>query len=186
VAASVVRHDSRIGSLYLTHSWDGEVKGLKDFPAADRPPVAVVYFAFRIMVGVALLMLLVVAIGLLLLAKGRLDNTRWYLRACQVASCFGFIAVIAGWTTTEVGRQPWTIFGLLRTTDSVSPSLTGSDVMSSLALYIVVYLIIYPVGLSLMLKTVWKGPSQSDAPSPIEAGRPKAPVEALPTTEGAP
>src|SRR5450432_1050808 len=72
---------ARIGSLYLTHSWEGEVKGLKDFPAVNRPPVAVVYFAFRIMVGVALLMLLVVAIGLLLLAKGRLDNTRWYLRA---------------------------------------------------------------------------------------------------------
>jgi cytochrome d ubiquinol oxidase subunit I len=132
------------------------------------------------MVGVAMLMLLVVATGFALMAKGRLDSSRWYLRACQLGSCFGFIAVIAGWTTTEVGRQPWTIFGLLRTADSVSPSLTGADVSISLALYIAVYLVIYPVGLFLMLKMVWSGPSQRGADSPIEAGHPKRPIEALP------
>jgi cytochrome d ubiquinol oxidase subunit I len=170
----------RLGSLYLTHSWDGEVKGLKDFPADQRPPVAVVYFSFRIMVGVAMLMLLIVAIGLVLMRNERLDDSEWYLRACQFAPCLGFIAVIAGWTTTEVGRQPWTIFGLLRTADSVSPSLTGLDVTISLALYVAVYLIIYPTGLFLMLRIVWNGPSQSEPPSPIEAGHPKAPIDALP------
>jgi cytochrome d ubiquinol oxidase subunit I len=169
-----------VGSLYLTHSWDGEVKGLKDFPPDERPPVAVVYFAFRIMVGVAMLMLLVVAAGFVLMARRRLDDTGWYLRACQVASCLGFIAVIAGWTTTEVGRQPWTIFGLLRTSDSVSPSLTGPDVLISLLLYAAVYLFIYPTGLFLMLKIVWSGPSQSDPAAPVEAGHPKAPIDALP------
>jgi cytochrome bd ubiquinol oxidase subunit I len=169
-----------IGSLYLTHSWNGEVKGLKDFPANERPPVAIVYFAFRIMVGIAMLMLLVVGIGLALLATGRLEITVWYLRLCQLAASFGFIAVIAGWTTTEVGRQPWTIFGLFRTVESVSPSLTGSDVLASLLAYVGVYLIIYPVGLFLMLKIVWGGPTSGDPPAPIEAGRPKAPIEALP------
>ncbi len=88
--------------------------------------------------------------------------------------------MIAGWTTTEVGRQPWTVYGLLRTADSVSPSLTGFDVSLSLLLYMAVYLIIYPVGLYLMLKIVWKGPSEIEEHAPIEAGHPKGPVEALP------
>ena len=169
----------RLGSLYLTHSWDGEVKGLKDFPPEDRPPVAIVYFAFRIMVGIAVLMLITVGTGLVLMARGRLDDTPWYLRACQLAACLGFIAVIAGWTTTEVGRQPWTIYGLMRTTESVSPSVAGGDVLISLMLYVVVYLIIYPVGLYLMLRMVWKGPSHGEPDSPIEANHPKAPIDAL-------
>jgi cytochrome d ubiquinol oxidase subunit I len=169
----------RLGSLYLTHSWDGEVKGLKDFPADQRAPVAIVYFTFRIMVGIALLMLAVVAAGFVLMWRGRLDRTRWYLRLCQLATCFGFIAVIAGWVTTEVGRQPWTVYGLMRTADSVSPSLAGSDVLVSLLLYIAVYLMIYPVGLFVMLRVVWRGPVPSEDPIPVVSGRPKSPIEAL-------
>jgi cytochrome d ubiquinol oxidase subunit I len=169
----------RLGSLYLTHSWDGEVKGLKDFPPDQRAPVAVVYFAFRIMVGIAMLMLAVVVAGLVLMARGRLDQTRWYLRLCQIATCLGFAAVIAGWTTTEVGRQPWTVYGLMRTADSVSPSLTGSDVLVSLLLYVAVYLVIYPVGLSVMLRFVWRGPIASDEAAPVGGGRSKSPIEAL-------
>ncbi len=177
----------QVGSLYLTHSWDGEVKGLKDFPPDQRAPVAIVYFAFRIMVGIGLLMLAVVAAGFVLMARGRLDQTRWYLRLCQFTTCFGFIAVIAGWTTTEVGRQPWTIYGLMRTADSVSPSLTGSNVLISLLLYVAVYLLIYPTGLSLMLRFVWQGPLPIDEAAPIGGGRPKSAIEALasPTSETA-
>jgi cytochrome d ubiquinol oxidase subunit I len=169
----------RLGSLYLTHSWDGEVKGLKDFPADQRPPVTIVYFAFRIMVGIGILMLLTVATGLVLMARKRLDGSAWYLRFCQLMAAAGFVAVIAGWTTTEVGRQPWTIYGLVRTVDSVSPSLTGSDVLISLVLYVVVYLIIFPVGLFLMLRMVWRGPAGGEEAEAIEAGHPKAPIEAL-------
>jgi cytochrome d ubiquinol oxidase subunit I len=88
--------------------------------------------------------------------------------------------VIAGWTTTEVGRQPWTVYGLMRTADSVSPSLTGSDVFVSLLLYVAVYLIIYPVGLFAMLRIVWRGPVAADEPTPVASGRPRAPIEALP------
>jgi cytochrome d ubiquinol oxidase subunit I len=170
----------RLGSLYLTHSWDGEVKGLKDFPADQRPPVPVVYFAFRIMVGVSVLMLTVVVVGLVLMKRGTLDRSSWYLRLCQLAASFGFIAVIAGWTTTEVGRQPWTVYGFLRTADSVALSLTGSDVVISLLLYVIVYLVIYPVGLFLMLRLVWGGLAPRDLAEPIAAGRSKAPIEALP------
>jgi cytochrome d ubiquinol oxidase subunit I len=165
----------RLGSLYLTHSWDGAVQGLKDFPADQRPPVAIVYFTFRIMVGIALLMLAVVAAGFVLMGRGALDRTGWYLRLCELTSCLGFIAVIAGWTTTEVGRQPWTVYGLLRTADSVSPSLAGSDVALSLLLYVAVYLVIYPVGLLTMLRIVWRGP--------LAAGAPEAPASQAPAPE---
>jgi cytochrome bd ubiquinol oxidase subunit I len=175
----------KLGSLYLTHSWDGEVKGLKDFPPDQRAPVAVVYFAFRIMVGVAMVMLAMVLAGFYLLWRGRLDDTPWYLKLCQVTVCLGFIAVIAGWTTTEVGRQPWTIYGLLRTADSVSPSLTGANVLLSLILYVIVYLIIFPAGISVMLRFVWRGPAASEETDAIESGRPRSPIEALsPSTAG--
>jgi cytochrome bd ubiquinol oxidase subunit I len=175
-----------VGSLYLTHSWNGAVKGLKDFPPDQRAPVAVVYFAFRIMIGIAMIMLATVVTGLVLMFKRKLDQSGWYLRLCLFAPCLGFIAVIAGWTTTEVGRQPWTVYGLFRTADSVSPSLTGGNVLLSLLLYVAVYLVIYPVGVFLMLKRVWVGPLALDEEAPIEAGHPKAPIKALPAEEGAP
>jgi cytochrome bd ubiquinol oxidase subunit I len=168
----------RLGSLYLTHSLDGEVKGLKDFPADQRPPVAIVFWAFRIMIGCGLLMLTLVAVSLLLRWRGRLFDTGWFLRSALWTAPLGFVAVIAGWTTTEVGRQPWTIYGLMRTADSVPPSLTQTDVMLSLAAYMTVYLIMYPAGLLVMARLVSKGPADPDPPSEIEAGRPEQPVDA--------
>src|SRR5580658_6347433 len=177
-----------LGSLYLTHSWDGEVKGLKDFPPDQRAPVAVVYFAFRIMVGVATLMLVVVVAGLALMARRRLDNTAWYLRLCEFTICLGFLAVIAGWTTTEVGRQPWPIYGLMRWAAFVSPSLTGANVLLSLLLYVVVYLVIFPTGIYTMLRFVWRGPAATEDDAPVVSGRPKSPIDALvpATSEKAP
>jgi cytochrome bd ubiquinol oxidase subunit I len=177
----------KLGSLYLTHSWNGAIKGLKDFPPDQRAPVVVVYFSFRIMVGIGLLMLAVVATGLVLLARKELDRTAWYLRLCQFTTGLGFLAVIAGWTTTEVGRQPWTIYGLMRTADSVSPSLTGANVLLSLLLYVAVYLVIYPVGVSVMLRIVRSGPAASEDAAPIGSGHPRLPIEALgaTTSEGA-
>src|SRR6202035_2408210 len=121
----------------------------------------------------------VVTTGLVLLARGKLDQTVWYLRLCQLAACFGFVAVISGWTTTEVGRQPWTIYGLMRTADSVSPSLTGPDVLLSLLLYGVGYLAVYSVGAGIMLRLVWRGPAGEDEVAPIVSGRPHAPIDAL-------
>ncbi len=118
-----------LGSLILTHKLDGEVKGLKDFPADQRPPVAIPFFAFRIMVGCAMLMLGIVLLGGWLRWRGRLTDTPLFLLLCQLALPIGFVAVIAGWAVTEVGRQPWTVYGLLRTAASVSPSLTGRDVV---------------------------------------------------------
>jgi cytochrome d ubiquinol oxidase subunit I len=176
-----------VGSLILTHDLDGEVKGLKDFPADQRPPVAIPFFAFRIMVGCAALMLGLVLLGGWLRWRGRLYDTPLFLRLAQLAAPLGFVAVIAGWCVTEVGRQPWTVYGLLRTAQSVSPSLTGYDVALSLASYMLVYLLIYPWGVLLMLRIVRQGPGDIAEQAPmIEAGRPQAPVLAggLGLTEG--
>lgn len=166
-----------LGSLILTHKLDGEIKGLKDFPPDQRPPVAVPFFAFRIMVGCGLVMLGIVLLGGWLRWRRRLVETSWFLLMCLLASPIGFFAVIAGWAVTEVGRQPWTVYGLLRTAQSVSPSLSGRDVAISLAAYMTVYLIMYPAGLLLMLRIIRAGPaSPADHDATIAAGRPEAPV----------
>ena len=108
-------------------------------------------------------MLLVAVVGQFLKLRRRLWDTGWFLQLCQYLAPIGFIAVIAGWTTTEVGRQPWTVYGLLRTADSVSPSLTAANVVLSLALYVVVYLIMFPTGIAFMAGLVRRGPQDADA-----------------------
>jgi len=169
-----------LGSLILTHDPNGQIRGLKDWPADQRPPVGPPFFAFRIMVGVGLLLLTLVLIGNLMRWRKRLYSSPTFLRACELAAPLGFVAVIAGWVTTEVGRQPWTVYGLMRTTDSVSPSLTGPNVLLSFAGYIVVYLIIFPTGLVIMARILRSGPDASDTLDPIESGRPASPIQALP------
>jgi cytochrome bd ubiquinol oxidase subunit I len=165
-----------LGSLILTHELNGEVKGLKDFPVNQRPPVVIPFFAFRVMVGCAGLMLGLVVVGGWLRWRGQLYDTPFFLQLSQFATPLGFVAVIAGWFVTEVGRQPWTAYGLLRTAESVSPSLTTSDVTLSLLGYVVAYLLIYPSGLLLMLRIVRRGPSQGPEQNlEIEGGRPAAP-----------
>jgi cytochrome d ubiquinol oxidase subunit I len=152
---------------------DGTIQGLDSFPADQRPPVAPPFFGFRIMVGIAVVMLFVAVAGQLLRRGGRLYRSAWFLRLCQWTAPLGFVAVIAGWTTTEVGRQPWTVYGLLRTAHSVTPSLTGTDVAISLSLYILVYLIMFPTGIAFMAGIVRHGVGAATAtPPPIEAGRP--------------
>ncbi len=176
----------KLGSLYLTHDLNGEVKGLKEWPKADRPPVAIVYFAFRIMVGIAMIMLVVVIAGLVLWRRGRLFDTRWYLRLCTWTGAAGFIAVLAGWTTTEVGRQPWVIYGLMRTADAVSPTLTGRDVALSLAAYVLAYLVIFGGGYVLLRRLIGIGPSQAaDNEVFDEHTRPKRPLSAVSDTGAA-
>ena len=171
-----------VGSLILTHSLDGVVRGLKDWPPDERAPVAIPFFAFRIMVGIGFIMLGIVVLSLWLRWKGGLSSNGWFLWLCQWVAPLGFVAVLAGWTTTEVGRQPWTVYGLLRTADSVSPSLTGADVLISLLGYMAAYLVIYPAGLTIMARLARNGPTAADKQTDaIESGRPARPVEALPS-----
>ena len=160
-----------LGSLILTHSLRGQVRGLKEWPANQRPPVWPVFFAFRIMVGIAFIMLGTVLVGWWLYFRGKLFVSARFLRLCEWLSPLGFIAVLAGWTVAEVGRQPWTIYGLLRTADSVTPSLTTADVTGSLLAYIAVYLIMYPAGVAVMARLVRHGPVAQTAPQEAVAGR---------------
>ena len=131
------------------------------------------------MVGIGILMLVMAVTGWVLRLRGRLFEAGWYLRLCQWFAPAGFIAVLMGWTTTEVGRQPWTVYGLLRTADSVTPSLTGGDVLASLLLYVIVYLIMYPAGIAYMAGIVRAGvpvaPGDEPESSKIESGRPDEP-----------
>jgi cytochrome bd ubiquinol oxidase subunit I len=173
-----------LGSLILTHDPSGTIRGLKEWPPDQRPPVAIPFFGFRIMVGIAVIMLAMVALSLWLRARRELFDAQWFLLCCVLASPLGFVAVLAGWATTEVGRQPWTVYGLLRTSDSVSPSLTGTDVALSFLGYAIVYVVMFSAGLALMIRIIRLGPSAAaGAPEPIESGRPQLPVQALPTTD---
>jgi cytochrome d ubiquinol oxidase subunit I len=126
----------------LTHAWDGVVPGLKDVPPQDRPPVWPVFFSFRIMVGIGLAMLGIAVWHLYLRWKGTLFTDRWFLRATMAMTPSGFGAVIFGWFTAEIGRQPWVVYGQLRTADAVSPISKGA-VTASLATFVVVYAIVF-------------------------------------------
>jgi cytochrome d ubiquinol oxidase subunit I len=132
------------------------------------------------MVGIGLLMLALVLIGNMMRMRGRVFDNQAFLKVCEIAAPSGFVAVLAGWVVTEVGRQPWTVYGLLRTADSVSPSLTGNDVLLSFIGYIIVYLVIFPAGLVIMARIVRRGPDTTAADAPIESGRPDLPMRALP------
>ena len=160
-----------LASLYLTHDPNGRVRGLKDWPKADRPVVPIVFFAFHIMVGIAIVMLGVVIRGLTLWRGRRLYHNRAWLKTCRLALPVGFIAVIAGWTTTEAGRQPWTVYGLMRTADSVTPSLKTGDVALSLALYVICYIVIFGGGLILLRRLVKLGVEAIRDPDPLDAER---------------
>jgi cytochrome d ubiquinol oxidase subunit I len=164
-----------LGSLILTHSLDGTVQGLEDFPADQRPPVWPVFFAFRLMVTIGLLMLGVVVLGWWLHWQGRMFATGWFLRLCQWAAPLGFLAVLAGWTVTEVGRQPWTVYGLLHTARSVTPSLTGPDVLGSLLVYMALYLTMYPAGFAVIVRLIRQGCAAEAPEPPVAALQPKAP-----------
>ena len=155
----------RLASLILTHDPDGVVQGLTEVPAEDRPPVAPVFFSFRVMVGIGLLFLLLAYVGVWLLWRRRLYVQRSYLRALIAASPLGFFAVIAGWLTTEIGRQPWVVAGLMRTADSGSPTVQASEVATSLALFIGVYSLLLIVFIGVVLMLIRNGPSQGPEPA---------------------
>ncbi len=147
-----------LGSIILTHSLHGEIKALNEFPRSEWPPVAIVFFSFRIMVAVGLAM---VAVGLWsgwVRMRGRLFDSPWLLRAAVVMGPSGFIAVLAGWVTTEVGRQPYTVYGLLRTSDSLSP-VEAPAVATSLIAFVVVYFFVFGAGIVYILKMMNNRPA---------------------------
>jgi cytochrome d ubiquinol oxidase subunit I len=167
-----------LASLYLQHSLEGRVLGLRDFPQEDRPPVAVVFYAFRVMLGMWAAMLLLTVWGWWLGFRRRLYDTAIYLRACSYAIPVGFIAVTAGWITTEAGRQPWVVYGFLRTADAVTPNLTAGNVLLSLAMYALVYAFVFGAGAYYLIKLVRAGPALMQPVEPAIDKRPARPMSA--------
>ena len=163
-------------SLILTHNPNGLFPGLKSVPAAERPPVAPVFFAFRVMVGIGLLMIATGLLGALLWWRGRLFETRWYLAVVARGWWIGFVAVIAGWIVTESGRQPWLITGILRTADGTSP-VPAASLVGTLALFVVVYGIVFAMGIYYINRLIEHGP-QGRAVEPPGAGLPNRPLSA--------
>jgi cytochrome bd ubiquinol oxidase subunit I len=162
-----------LASLYLTHELEGEVKGLTEVPAADRPNVPLVFFAFRVMVGIGTLMVVVAGVALWLNARGRLLAARPVLHMLTWMGPSGFIAVLAGWVVAEAGRQPWVVQGLMRTADAGSPVGAGS-VATSLALFLILYPILLIAFLTYAAKLVRRGPEADEPASPphVLAARP--------------
>jgi cytochrome d ubiquinol oxidase subunit I len=148
----------KLGSLILTHDPDGKVRGLKEWPAEDRPNATIVFWSFRIMVGIGFLMAGLGLWSLWLRYRQGLYDSPWFLRAAIAMAPSGFLAVIAGWTTTEVGRQPYTVYGMLRTADSVSP-VAAPAVAASLVAFVVVYAAVYAAGLFYLLRLMSRPPT---------------------------
>jgi cytochrome d ubiquinol oxidase subunit I len=146
-----------LGSLILTHSWDGEIRGLKEFPRADRPNSLIVFWSFRVMAGLGMLMLLMAVLGLVLRRGGRLYESKVFQRFAFCMGPSGLIALLAGWVTTEVGRQPWTVYGVLRTVDSASP-IGSQQAGVSLLILVVAYVMVFGAGVYYMLKLMAEGP----------------------------
>jgi cytochrome d ubiquinol oxidase subunit I len=144
-------------SLILTHEWNGRVPGLKDVPASERPPVLPVFFAFRIMLAIGFFMVAAALYGAFLWYRGTLFETRWYLRVMSQMWWIGFVAVIAGWVVTETGRQPWIARGILRTADAISP-VSASHVLTTLILFVVVYGIVFTMGIYYINRLIERGP----------------------------
>ncbi|WP_075217890.1 cytochrome ubiquinol oxidase subunit I [Mongoliimonas terrestris] len=146
-----------LGSWVLTHAYDGVVPGLKDVPRDERPPVLPVFFAFRVMVGIGFLMLGLGAWSLILRWKGTLFTNRAFLTATMLMTPSGFGAVLAGWFTAEIGRQPWVVYGQLRTADALSP-VSGGAVAFSLVSFILAYAVVFGFGSYYLTKLLRKGP----------------------------
>jgi cytochrome d ubiquinol oxidase subunit I len=162
----------KLGSLILTHSLDGVVRGLKEWPAAERPYAPIVFWSFRLMVGLGFAMLGIGLWSLYLRWRGRLYDAPWMHRAAVAMGPSGIVAVIAGWVTTEVGRQPWTVYGLLTTAQSVS-AIDAAAVGASLVAFIVVYFALFGAGTFYILRLM------NHSPHPGEPGLPpEQPVRA--------
>src|SRR6202162_1439863 len=187
MAAETTRYAVEIphlGSLILTHEWNGRIPGLKEFARGDRPNSTIVFWSFRVMVGLGMLMLLLGVWSLWLRFRQRLFQSEWFLRFVVVMGPSGLISILAGWYTTEIGRQPWVVYGVMRTTDAVS-NHSVLALSTTLIVLFVMYFAVFATGVGYMLKLVAKGPQQygpEDAPgeSSAQIRRPARPLSAAP------
>lgn len=171
----------KLGSLILTHTWDGEVQPLKSVPPEQRPPVKPVFYAFRVMIGLGVAMLSLVLASLWAWRRKQLYEGsgfgRWVLNGWRAMTLSGFVAILAGWYVVEIGRQPYVIYGLLRTADAVS-TIDAASVMTSLIVFAVVYLTVFGAGVGYLLKLIRKGPHPHE-PAPRPGHGEKTPARPL-------
>jgi cytochrome bd ubiquinol oxidase subunit I len=170
-AISIPYLGSLIGSMSLTSK---EV-GLTDWPQSERPPVLIPFFAFRVMVGCGLLMLALAWYGSLQLVRKGIETQRWLLWVIFLSFPVGFIATLTGWFVAEVGRQPWTVYGVLRTADAVTPFLTTPEVSATLAMFFVVYGVIFTFGTVYIYRLLKRGPTEMPRPR-VGQTNPKRPL----------
>jgi len=156
----------KMGSLLLEHDPDAPMVGLDTVPLADQPPVGIVFWSFRIMVGLGMLMFTLGLYSLLARARRKLYDWRSLHRFALLMGPAGFVAVIAGWVTTEVGRQPWVIYNLLRTADAVSP-IAAPAVSASLLAFVIVYFAVFAAGTWYILRLMSHAPAAGE-PQPAD------------------
>ncbi len=172
-----------LGSLIASMRLDSKEIGLTSFAKQDRPPVVIPFFAFRLMVGCGLLMMAVAWLGSLYLMTGRKKGETLLLWATFLSFPLPFIATLTGWFTAEVGRQPWSVYGVLRTADAVTPTLTVEAVIASLIIFVVVYLIIFSFGTLYVYRLLKAGPIETSHPLPDNPKRPLAVAGGSPVAE---
>lgn len=171
-----------LGSLILTHSWNGQTPALKDFKKQDRPPSPIIFWTFRIMVGLGLLMALLGLVGLIERWRGALYRSPLLLRFALLMGPAGLVALLAGWMTTEIGRQPWVVYGVMRTSQGVS-NHSALTLSTTLALFIVTYSAVFGSGIGFMVRLMARGPDDVHEPptEPLPPDlRPARPFSAAP------
>lgn len=170
-----------LASLIITHRYDGLFKGLKDFKAEERPPLLPIFFAFRVMVGIGLLMIAIGLVGAFLWWRRKLFDATWYLQPLTYAWPLGFIAIVSGWWVTETGRQPYLVYGILKTIDAASPVSFGA-VLTTLILFVLIYTSVFSMGILYINRLIEKGPqgkaiSPEGDPDPSAGAHPLAAVQ---------
>lgn len=167
-----------MASLILTHEWNGTVPGLKEWAPEDRPHMPIVFWSFRVMVGIGLLMIVIALWGAWLTWRDRLVESKRFLRLTSLMIPLPFVAVLAGWFVTEVGRQPWLAYGLIRTAEGLTPSLTGAMALFTLVGYVTVYAVVFIAGISFLVRIIRQGPDQTDLSEDHPGAHAKRPFSA--------
>lgn len=168
----------KLGSLILEHSWDGRVTGLDAFPRSEWPNVPVVFWSFRVMVAIGLAMIAFGLTAAYRAARRRLFDARWLLRWAVVMGPAGFVAILAGWFVTEIGRQPYIVYGLMRTSEAASP-IDALAVAGSLLAFIAVYTVVFGAGVFYLLRLMRRNPS-----GPVERPTEDGPLRSAGTAPG--
>lgn len=165
-----------LGSVILTHTWDGQIRGLKEFPKEDRPNSTLIFWSFRTMAGLGFLMAILAMTGLILKRRSRLFDCPLYRRFALLMGPTGFISLLAGWITTEAGRQPWVVYGVMRTSHALSP-ITAQEVGITLLAFVAVYALVFGTGIYYLLRLAMKGPvvtaeDDEGTPRPVDPRKP--------------